>query len=96
MPRKSPFRHDVDDYTREDGTRVETYKRGKGTRPKTRAKNRKLSSSRVRYATTFFLPSGAKETYIDGGTVSGALRSSLSKLQRPEFPTRAVMRRITR
>jgi len=28
--RQSPIKHDVDGYTRKDGTRVETYKRGKG------------------------------------------------------------------
>lgn len=47
MPRKSPFRHTVKSFTRKNGTRVDSYKRGKGkkARERARAKNRRSKSN---------------------------------------------------
>jgi len=38
MKRKPPVRHDVSGYTRKDGTKVDDYRRGRGTKPTRKSK----------------------------------------------------------
>ena len=96
MTRLSPVKHEVGSYTSSDGKRVETYKRGSRDKPKTKVKPRPLKRSNkgTGYNVTFMFPSGSSETYNTGGTATGALKSAVSRIQRPEMPKSATLRLI--
>ena len=106
MTRKTAFRHDVGSYTRNDGKRVETYKRGKGPKPKfvlaprkrdkpTGEFRKKTKRSGKLYSIKFRLADGSSETYTGTGTLSGAIKQATAKIQRPSLPVRADWEMIT-
>ena len=95
MTRKSPYEHKVKGHYRE-GKFIEHFDRGKGSKPEQRTKPRPLKRSNpgTGYNVTFSFPSGSSETYNTGGTATGALKAATSKIQRPEMPKSATLRRI--
>ena len=96
MTRKSPYEHKVRGHYR-DGKFIENFDRGTGPKPEQRTKPRPLKRSNPGsgYNVTFMFPSGSSETYNTGGTATGALKAATSKIQRPEMPKSATLRRIT-
>ena len=97
MTRKSPYEHKVKGHYRE-GKFIEHFDRGKGPKPKQRSYPRPLKRSNpgTGYNVTFMFPSGSSESYITGGTATGALKAAVSKIQRPELPKSATLRMITK
>ena len=94
MPRKSPIRHDVSGHYR-DGKYIDHYERGEGERPKTPHKvGRQPRGGNPDFNVSFFFPDG-RETYnVGGGTLTGALREAIKRIQRPLVPTHAQIRRL--
>lgn len=93
MKRKTPIKHVVKPHTR-SGVTVHKYERGKGNPPKQSRDMRTSLHGSNAYNITFFFPSGGSETYNASGTVSGAVRSAVARIQRPEVPHRAQVRRL--
>jgi len=95
MTRLSPVKHDVGSYTRTDGKRVEKYKRGSRDKPKVKPRPMKRSNKGTDYNVAFMFPSGGSENYNTSGTATGALKAAVSRIQRPELPKSATLRRTT-
>ena len=107
MTRKSPYEHKVKGHYRE-GKFIENFDRGTGKKPKfvLKPRTRDKPTGQFRkgskrgnigpgYNVTFMFPSGGSESYNTGGTATGALKDAVSRIQRPEMPKSATLRRTT-
>ena len=99
MTRKTAYKHDVGSYTRSDGKRVDTYERGKGDKPKfvlaPRRRDKSTGEFRKKtkhkgkiYNLKFKLADGSNENYQGSGTLSGAIKQGITKIQSPSIPIR--------
>ena len=99
MTRKTAYKHDVGSYTRSDGKRVDTYKRGSRDKPKfvlaprrrdksTGEFRKKTKRSGKIYDLKFKLADGSNENYQGSGTSSGAIKQGITKIQSPSIPIR--------
>ena len=93
--RRSPIAHKVSGHYRE-GQFIDTYKRGKGKRPKP-ARRRKPSSRTVvssgNYNTTILHQDGEREEYdISTTSYRAALQSGLNKTQKKLTPIKVTIR----
>lgn len=101
MPRKSPIEHKVGSHQRRtpngDIITVEKYTRGSGKPPrKPSTVNKPIGTQGSDYAVTFYFSSGRETHKVDGDTLTGALREAIPKIQRPEVPRHAQVRRRKR
>jgi len=93
MTRKSPIRHPVSSYTKYDGTRVDNYERGKGTRPRERRTKPNIRDPGVEYNVTLFFDEGSESHKIDGGSLTEAAYDGLKRMQKPSVPRRIRIKR---
>jgi len=93
MTRKSPIRHPVSSYTKYDGTRVDNYERGKGTRPRERRAKPQIRGKGVEYNVTLFFDEGSESHKIDGGSLTDAAYGGLRLMQKPSVPRRMRIKR---
>lgn len=92
--RKSPYLHPVTGHYR-DGKWIEDYKRGHGDKPK--APSRVVKSRRGRGGKPGFnvsFPEIGENYNVGGGTLTGAIREAITRIQRPVVPTHARIRRL--
>ena len=95
MTRKAPFKHKVSPHTRA-GVTVHQYERGKG-RPSPRADPLNLKQhGGSKYNVTFYFSDGSETYNVGGGTLTGSLREAIPRIQRPEVPQHAQIRRSKR
>jgi len=94
--RKSPYRHPVTGHYR-DGKHIDPYERGKGEKPKIPHKvGQPRGGGKPSFNVSFYFPDG-RETYnVGGGTLTGALREAIPRIQRPMVPTHAQIRRLSK
>ena len=101
--RKTAYKHDVGSYTRNDGKRVEKYKRGKGSKPESKnsklnTKRQKISNPRTTKNSTFntslILSKGSESYLVSGESFSDASRNGLRNLKAAEVPVRVKVRII--
>lgn len=88
MDRKPPYHHTVSGHYR-DGKYIDDYERGKGKKPSNpgiRVKG--IGRALTVYHLVFHFRGGETESYNEQGTLSGAVRSGLSRIQRAEVPRR--------
>ena len=93
MTRKSPIRHPVRSYTKYDGTRIDNYERGKGTRPRERRTKPQIRGTSVEYNVTLFFDEGSESHRIDGGSLTDAAYGGLRLMQKPSVPRRIRIKR---
>ena len=95
MTRKTPYKHPIHSHTR-SGVTVQKYERGRG-RPSPRAQplNMKQHGS-AQYNVTFYFSEGSETYNVGGGTLTGSLREAIPRIQRPEVPQHAQIRRTKR
>ena len=85
--RKTAYKHDVGSYTRNDGKRVEKYKRGKGSKPKqSKARSRNSKQSGYGYKVTLILSKASESYPVSGGSFSEASKAGLNHLVAGEVP----------
>ena len=85
MTRKTPYEHPVRDYVRRDGKRVETYRRGTGSKPRTRTR-KKTASGGSAYSVTLYYDSGSETHPIQSDSLYGASYKGLQSLEAAEVP----------
>jgi len=93
MTRKSPIRHPVSSYTKYDGTRVDKYERGNGTRPRERGTKSQIRGPGVEYNVTLFFDDDSESHRIDGGSLTDAAYGGLRLMQKPSVPRRMRIKR---
>ena len=85
MTRKTPYEHPVRDYVRRDGKRVETYRRGTGSKPRPRVR-KKTSAREAAYSVTLYYASGSETHPIQSDSLYGASYKGLQSLEAAEIP----------
>ena len=85
MTRKPPYEHKVTDYTRRDGKHVETYRRGSGSKPRTRTR-KKTAMGGSAYSVTLYYASGSETHPVQSDSLYGASYKGLQSLEAAEVP----------
>lgn len=94
-PRKTPYRHKVRSHLR-DGVGVSSYVRGDGEKPSQPKAPKTPGKGKAKYNVSFFFD-GSRETYnVASGSLTAAIKEAIPRIQRPQIPQRAQIRRIKR
>jgi len=93
MTRKSPYKHPVTDYTRQDGKRVERYIRGQGKKPSQTPKGKPRTNSNQNYRVTLILSRNSELYPVSGGSFSEASKEGLKHLIAAEIPYKLKVKR---
>lgn len=99
MVRKSPYKHDVSGHNRA-GRWVETYKRGKGRKPRTRSRPRRVvappkAGQDIPYAVSLFYPDEKTQSFnVDSDNWTEAAQQGFTRTKVVTTPEKVRIRLV--